>query len=379
MKKMIKIMLLLSIVPVLVLSCSSEATSNGSDDGDSIDYSKYTSLYTNPNNGFKMGKYEIVRAYYEDIMKENTYGISVTPSVCENIADGEKNAFRPVEHLSVYDAMVFCNLLSEKEGLTPFYTITNPVVSSGSMTNATVTVSSVKDANYGYRLPTYDEWKYVALDKETDVFAGATFGFHDNDLLGSYKNETKQYADDSNNVSIWFNPVTQSYNQAEGSLYQNICDPELSKVAWYRRNLATGDLFIGACPSTIKYTDNNLYDVNGTIYYFNGELTFSENDESGVLTGVLCWGADYPQSGKGFGTHQVGKKMANKKGLYDMTGNVSEMCVDSSMVNLDKAYGGNWREYANTMFVTSGVDNSGDYYKRGQVGFRICRESEDYN
>ena len=90
MKKIIKIMLLLSIVPVLVLSCSSEATSNGSDDGDSIDYSKYTSLYTNPNNGFKMGKYEIVRAYYEDIMKENTYGISETPSVCENIADGEK-------------------------------------------------------------------------------------------------------------------------------------------------------------------------------------------------------------------------------------------------------------------------------------------------
>ena len=55
----------------------------------------------------------------------------------------------PVETVSWFDAVRFSNLLSEKEGLTPFYTVAEPNV-------------QVRDWDGpGYRLPTETEWEYA--------------------------------------------------------------------------------------------------------------------------------------------------------------------------------------------------------------------------
>lgn len=66
---------------------------------------------------------------------------------------------RPVETVTWYDAVIFCNKLSIREGLAPVYEISNMVPSTGSVTSATVVMDISKN---GYRLPTEAEWEFAA-------------------------------------------------------------------------------------------------------------------------------------------------------------------------------------------------------------------------
>ena len=75
----------------------------------------------------------------------------------------------PVETVSWYDAVNFCNLLSAREGLTPYYSITDITTETGisdgrgssytTITNATVSIIEGE----GYRLPTMMEFYWAAM------------------------------------------------------------------------------------------------------------------------------------------------------------------------------------------------------------------------
>lgn len=110
---------------------------------------------------FYISKFEITQELYKSIM--NVYlDCNPEPSYfCQDITDCEKQEMRPVERVTWFDALFFCNKLSEKEGLEQVYKIEGikRFSKDGAIKEAEVTADFSKN---GYRLPTNAEWTWAA-------------------------------------------------------------------------------------------------------------------------------------------------------------------------------------------------------------------------
>jgi len=110
------------------------------------------------STAFRMSAYEITRAQFLAVM-----GTDPSDATCSN---GNTD---PVQCVSWYQALAFCNKLSIAEGLNPVYTVTGvdfatltypgiPATSNAAWNAVTATWT-----NSGYRLPTEMEWMWAAM------------------------------------------------------------------------------------------------------------------------------------------------------------------------------------------------------------------------
>jgi formylglycine-generating enzyme required for sulfatase activity len=148
-------------------------------------------ILTKIESPFLLGETEVTQELFEKIMGYN-------PSTFNSPRYSNSNQ-RPVENITGYDAVMFCNKISKRLGKRPYYNVSQihykypdqKVVIEG----ATVTINP--QAN-GFRLPYDKEWEYAAKAGTDNQWAGI------NDI-----NQVKEVA--------WFkdNSNTNSGNQTQ--------------------------------------------------------------------------------------------------------------------------------------------------------------------
>lgn len=110
---------------------------------------------------FYISKFEVTQKLFKEVLLSDLDANPDPAYFNKEPQDKEVQELRPVERITWYDCLYFCNKLSEKEGLEPVYTIENieRYSKDKAIKRADVTVDFTKN---GYRLPTHAEWVYAA-------------------------------------------------------------------------------------------------------------------------------------------------------------------------------------------------------------------------
>lgn len=186
---------------------------------------------------FALSETEVTQAQYQAVMGEN-------PS---HFKDKPDSAERPVEQVSWFDAVRYCNKLSEREGLSTCYQIQGD------------DVRWPDPRCPGYRLPTEAEWEYAARADQPFEYAGSNdldaVAWHDGNSQGETHPVSQKKAngwflrDLSGNVWEWvWDWYADSYAGAEK------LDPTGPKQGVFRV-IRGGSYVLGAVYARVVYRD----------------------------------------------------------------------------------------------------------------------------
>ena len=139
-------------------------------------------MYVIPGKDYLMLNTEVTQELYESIMGENPSYFQIGNKIYYRepyaVTEGENVKKLPIENISWYDAIYFCNKLSERCGLRPVYAVGDKtdvtkwkyIPHQGKSIRGKIKIN--EGAN-GFRLPTEEEWVYATKGGENYMYSGS--------------------------------------------------------------------------------------------------------------------------------------------------------------------------------------------------------------